>query len=60
VNIWPLYWNVDKDQPVSYKRRAIMNTKPLQTKSAARYANWYWCVTNQVAGLAVNEERKQE
>jgi hypothetical protein len=40
--------------------RAIMNTKAFQTKSAARYANWYWRVTNQVAGLAVNEERKPE
>jgi hypothetical protein len=52
--------NVDKHRPVGYKRRAIMNTKAFQTKSAARYANWYWRVTNQVAGLAVNEERKPE
>jgi hypothetical protein len=52
--------NVDKHHQVSYKRRAIMNTKALQAKSVAGYPNWYWCVTNQVAGLAVNEERKQE
>jgi hypothetical protein len=35
-------------------------TTAASKQSAARFADWYWRVTNQVAGVAFNEERETE
>jgi len=48
------------DNLLGYKRHAIMKFDTHQTYSAARYANWYWRATNQVAGVAFYEERQRE
>jgi hypothetical protein len=57
--------------PLGYKRQAIMKpdiyhllcsarTSAASKVSAGRYANWYWRVTYEVAGVTFNEERERE
>jgi hypothetical protein len=38
----------------------VVGTCAASKQAAARYANWYWRVNNQVAGVAFNEERERE